>query len=756
MALIVFLSSPGAGRSELSACGNIGSPPDEFHIFFSNQAGYLAGCDSKNRSGGEDSNITEWLKYFGLSKAYAGDVSSLIYEDNLNELKTGLSHLKSSDPDDAQAAIENVERLSNNAAYKKAVYAYKREALEYLVYAKECQKYSGFGRYSSWENSPPVPIEEMIVLEKRGLHKWKNTSDRVLKLRYAFQVIRLSHYRNDYQQTIKYFERLKPENISDLYYRTLSLYAGALRWTGSPEKARYLFALVAARSQSYVQSAMLDFEQIPQDRSRFQKTLSYARSKKEKLALFKVRSLLDDVVTLDDLKAARKIQASSGEFESIMLRQVALLEKHLLNRFLSKRNVYPWSRTYFMPAKKSKQNSHSLSNWTKQEAHSLSHLRGFIFGTLRKYKVCTPYVWRLAASYLAFLDEDYQGAAKNLAIASKLSKEGAASHYLHKEEEIRLMLDMITAGKLTAKKRAGFAKRLEKIYGKKKFQYNWHSYDSHMYALRVLKVSLMNHNQAGLALLISDWGRFNLEQYNERELTLMLQALEKKEKDKLDVYVIKRSGLDRKVVASRLASVLIINNKIKKAAALLTRIGVEPVRTYYVRTSSPFDEPSFRRRVIKEAKQWTKLKFARELKLLQNKAAKEKNYEKRAHYYMLLGNAWFNVSHFGSWWILAYDSKSAYSKYTGNSMLLKRAREAWRKSHSLYGNNKEKSVRALYFVTLAEQKIHGGLRLYYPKRVITESEKKLWRKMEQNYGGTEFFKTTVTECLYYRQFKKVQ
>ena len=179
-------------------CGP-GPAPDEFYIFtppdisriYSDKSGAdndPGTCANNAFPGtGTDSNINEWNLYFGLGSEDRADTEQFVYGENLKELKSALQELKAFGEKNGSRALSRAGKLSRNRAFVKAVRSYKIEALKYLLFAKECEKYANI-EYDPWGPPPPDYTDEMMEMEKRGLLERNSAKDPSIQMRYAFQI----------------------------------------------------------------------------------------------------------------------------------------------------------------------------------------------------------------------------------------------------------------------------------------------------------------------------------------------------------------------------------------------------------------------------------------------------------------------------------------------------------------------------------------------------------------------------------------
>jgi len=701
----------------------------------------------------------------------------LIYKKNLKDLKRAFSHLKSNSAKDKKKAIANSGGLSANTAFRKAVNTYKKDALQYLIFAKECETYTT-NYYYPWDEEPVLPVKEMEEMEKRGIAEMNSLSDPSIRQRYAFQIIRLSHYRNNFHQTVQYFQELKIRKHLPLYYRILSLYAGALSRTGKRDHARYLFGLIALQSEEYGGQAKIDFINIKQSERQFKNTLSFARSQKDKIAIYHIRSMLSRSVSLDDMEAVREMDSMCIALEEMLINQIRIMEENLLNRFYGKMDVYPvvknehysnfieqiysYGKKFFsalihafgIQSLYADSGTHRYSNWTQMEIESLRNLRKFNSETIRSYSVRNPQLWYLAGAYLSLLDEDFSEAQRYLKKADENRNADLSPYLAYKKKELNLMYSLMSGKKIDAAVRKKYAEILRDLY-KNKIQDLWtEEHQPQMYTHRMLKRALWEQNQKPPSLLISDWSGFDLENYNADELTAMLALIEKKNPDSLEIYIVGKSDLTADRVARRLSSQLIKENQLARAIRLMERFPKQPLNRDYIQTENPFrNYGSIVYTTYFENKIWTKRSFAFHMLLLQKKASLEKDPLKKAKLYVEMGNGWYSISHYGSWWIIVDDSWSIMDDEKKYRMLLIRARDLWKKAYELAAHEKELAAECLYMTALAEQRLHvrNAYDFKYEESRTSDAEKEAWKALKKKYSDTDFFKYYVEECYYYRK-----
>ena len=89
----------------------------------------------------------------------------------------------------------------------------------------------------------------MSKLVVEAIKQYDVLKDNELKLRYAYQAMRMAFYSGQYQQTVLLFDKMVIECDNFLYCRCLALKAGGLYKTGKKAEAAYLYSLAFDRSK---------------------------------------------------------------------------------------------------------------------------------------------------------------------------------------------------------------------------------------------------------------------------------------------------------------------------------------------------------------------------------------------------------------------------------------------------------------------------------------------------------------------------
>ncbi|MCC6571691.1 MAG: hypothetical protein IT274_08720 [Chitinophagales bacterium] len=168
-----------------------------------------------------DANLEEWNKYFN-QKIPVKDLQYLVYTSTVTELQAFLTN--------------NLAQTPNSGlTYHAALFSEKGlEALQYLIFAKQCEKYAltqdNSDGWSYMGAREKMSKPEFMATAKAGNTLYATLKNNDLKLRTAYQLVRLSHYAGFNDDAIRYFDKfvLPLKNQSLPYYYALEQKAGAL------------------------------------------------------------------------------------------------------------------------------------------------------------------------------------------------------------------------------------------------------------------------------------------------------------------------------------------------------------------------------------------------------------------------------------------------------------------------------------------------------------------------------------------------
>ncbi|MGS2761001.1 hypothetical protein [Sinomicrobium sp. M5D2P9] len=339
-------------------------------------------------------NIEDWQKYLGITYEQA---LYLVFQSKREDLRA--------------LAQENTTADKKLGFIDKNFIKKHKQALLYLAYAKYLEPYmavKGDRRYY-WGNAPEHTVEELDydkvinVLEK----SWQAETDKDLKLRYGYQLVRFAHYYQKYREAIDYFhthvESLDYKPI--MYYYALDQKGGAERGLGNYMQAHYDFFRFFTHTKNRKEQAYtsmrvtneLDFEVL----------LSEAKNTTEKNDLYMLLGYRDFNNPLSSFNKIIQNDPNAPQAKVLMARTVNQLE----------RNFFPthYYCAYNNPDCMEGLKDHRLPLSIDSSAEPF--LKEALESALQQSqnnKVREQEFWQLTTAWLYFIRGDYQAAGSHL------------------------------------------------------------------------------------------------------------------------------------------------------------------------------------------------------------------------------------------------------------------------------------------------------------------------------------------------------
>lgn len=335
-------------------------------------------------------NILEWKKYFD-NHINEKDLNYLVYQSSLNEL-TNIANTKS---------FNKV-----NDILKKQVYMTDKgmEAIQYLIFAKKCEPFATMTRENGddeWSYSivrKTATKAQFMSIAKIGNGLYATTKNNDIKLRIAYQLVRLSHYAGFNDDAVRYFntyvEPLKQKSL--FYYYALEQKGGALFNQKKYAEAGAAFASVFNNTTDRKIPCYASFRISNQ--MDFNKSIAYCKTANEKAALYVLRGFNKFSNGLSEMKNIYAVAPKSAYLELMACRALMQLEH---KAFLVP-NDYEYIRNSTFPT---------------LDANSKVFLQKIILFTetlLKEKKASRTDFWQAYLAHLYLLNGDYQK-AKNTA-----------------------------------------------------------------------------------------------------------------------------------------------------------------------------------------------------------------------------------------------------------------------------------------------------------------------------------------------------
>lgn len=348
----------------------------------------------ENREPEIDDNIKEWKGRF-CDIPDSADIDRLIYDTDIDQL----ADLR--EATNRHSKKDVYYQLQYNTFAQVIKETGCTDVVDYLIFAKNCEKYCVKGE--QWSDKPK-DIAQMFYWINTGRQQFRNTSSYFIKLRYAYQMIRLAHYAKDYKAVLEIYNDVMPkiEKINSIInYWILAHKAGALKSLGKRAEAAYLFAVVFRYCPSKRRQAFESFDIKTEEEWR--QCLNYCRDNRERSALYAIRASYDKAKALDDMMSIYRLDPQNEHLTMLMMRETLRLEKILLGFSFRQHNL-------------------SADIIKKNIAYCLQ-LQDFIKKVALEQKTSDPSLWRTTEGYLGLLVGDWRYAMRTFAEARKEAKD---------------------------------------------------------------------------------------------------------------------------------------------------------------------------------------------------------------------------------------------------------------------------------------------------------------------------------------------
>ena len=682
---------------------------------------------------GKKLNLKEWKKYFG-DGVEINDIEKVLYPAKKDEIII----LKNAIITNNNLLIK--EKWRNNSLVKFWIKNKEDKSLDYFIYAKEIEP---LVEEYYWE-VPKRDTSLMLSLIDEGVSRYKQTDNNFLKLRYAFQAIRLSHYTNNFENTVKFYDELV-ENLNEesiVKYWALSLKAGALKKLGRTAEANYYFAVVFKNcpERRFIASNSLN---VSFKDSLLYESLKYCKNNDERAALWFLSEFKGPTIALDAMKNIYELNPKSPYLELLLNREVIRVEREVLPS-----TDYYWSgyKDYL-----------KRNDYIEQDLNE--KITALVKSIATEKKTLHPYVWYLAAGYLMTLNNENHGAP--------------TFYYYAKDSWPRT--DTLNRKNIRLFETTNDIIGLSSVYAESSILKNM--------------VWLQNNNEAAflfarqkLARLYA--GQFDIvrthlllgdEHFNynltsspkEEPIDNLITFLEKPAKTEYEKFLEEIYKYSVKDLYDIKGTIYLSQHRFIDALEAFRKgnggevLQADPFTTH-IKDCIDCDIRD------KTSKRYSKKDFTLRILKLDSLAKIDEN--NAAHYYYLLGNGLYNATLYGNCWgAVSYYKDFDFGGYNKDKDWelydCSRAQVYYLKAMGLSDDNEFKA-RCCFMAAKCEQ---NTFYMDLGAGKIKIDEKNFWKNYSQEklkyrnnfkilfdkYSDTEFYKEAIKECKYFNEFVKL-
>jgi hypothetical protein len=202
------------------------------------------------------------------------------------------------------------------------------ETIDYLIFAKHCEPYVIHS--DPWESSQRDTFAMQSLIDE-GLDVFLKIKSNYIRLRYAYQLVRMAHYKKNYRQVLELYDYLMPKTDpveSILKYWILGHKAGALKSLGNRVEAAYLFSQIFDHCPSKRESAFRSFY-IHSDEE-WDQCLEMCQSDREKAALYALRANAKNSIAAEAMEKIYELDPTNEHLEILLVKEIRELERDLL------------------------------------------------------------------------------------------------------------------------------------------------------------------------------------------------------------------------------------------------------------------------------------------------------------------------------------------------------------------------------------------------------------------------------------------
>ncbi|SDZ90912.1 hypothetical protein SAMN05192529_10415 [Arachidicoccus rhizosphaerae] len=389
-------------------------------------------------------NLKEWQDYTHQTCSLI-DLDSLINKypvQTLRDISTGnLNHLTV-----RQRQNTFSQWLFNNN---------KRDALQYLIFAKDCEPFVTTKNY--WDTLT-VNIDSSEILIKDGINKWNNTKDSFLKSRYAFQILRLAFYNKKYDRTLKLYDSLignassNSRTLSD--YRSLGLKAGVYFRRNNYPQAAYLYSKLFTGPDGVKQTAMLSFlwsirhEQPKNSKTVLQSAYELCSDDHERAVMTIMQALRETDKALPLIKKAYALDPAIKGLDVIFNREINKMEERYLTYNIDQSNKIEYLSYFeYFEGQPAAMQAYLSDSVRKTYPGYLGQLNAFSQKMIKDQKSGSPAFWHLSSAYISYMLDDVEQMSREMSLAKSSGMNNEESQLFQVFEILKIIKnqDIITS-----------------------------------------------------------------------------------------------------------------------------------------------------------------------------------------------------------------------------------------------------------------------------------------------------------------------
>ena len=727
-----------------------------------------------------DVTSAEWVGY-GNNSYTANDAKAFVTEYARKDLSNLYFHLEKNQP------LQVPDSVKNNGMTKFFMNSKDFEALGYIMYAKQVEP-NVTGNWTSWE-----PIErdtaKMGKLIKNGQQLYAVAKNNTIKLRFAYQVLRLAHYSKRFADCLRWYDELiKPNTTpSILHDLSLGLKAGSLMRLGKQEEAAVIFSQLFSKNEVKRVSNYMSFDWSVKrfDQKNRNACLQLCKTNEDKANLLGLFALGSNENELETLKKIYQLSPNAALLSILTIREVHKVEE----------SFYTPALEFGQGKTKASLNYSSItptdSSFLAARAET-RELTAFCQQVAGNKAITDKGLYSIAAAHTALIAGDYAASrklldgAKKQKLTASQQDQWAMSNLLLTinnqatidaafEKQLLPSLQWMEKKAATDAEYARFYRRLFTEILSPKYKKT----DSSKELLCIGVGNWINRE-----LVKDGWGYGGLyainilrNQLTAQQVETLIQLMESKKLSEYEQYLLKHNSFSKDDVNDIAGTTWLrqfdfanaekwfakVSPAYYQTETFATYLAANPFADLILDTHAPTDQDKVK---------YTKLTFSRKMWGLQQEVATTQDPEKQAKAYYELAKGAYHMSYWGnSWMLVQYDwsgndglrgpdaTKPGDKEYYG----VYKAEEYYKKAFDLTKDRNFKA-RCLFMMAKCDQKQipvpswdqakdyddYEKQQKAYAKRILANQA--IFPVLAKEYGTTAFYKEAYNTCSYLKDF----
>jgi hypothetical protein len=588
--------------------------------------------------------------------------------------------LYSTEPENFQSAFEQnklKDFFANNTFIKTLLMKKNKEYLLYIQFSKELEYYN----IDSWNRDSEIKFKSDYSFIKNKLSELK---DDFLKLRYAFQYIKISYYKKNYNTVSniynQYFESLKSTTILKPWALLYNAMTEDIQ--GNHIKANYLYSIVFNNCEEKKYVTMQLFNKKPEI---ITQTLTLAKSDQEKAVIVTMASMRNAGPALPEIKTIYNLHPQNNYFATLIMREINKIEDWIYTPMFTEYSPsITFDDSWYNEREKTKEiNFKKDITYSKELKLYLIQCYKTSSGELKDYL-------SVAIAHLCFINDEIESGKNYL---STISSKASGSILVQKNIQLTL-IKLKSENINNLKTQNKLIESIENIETVAKT--NYETYKT-LYSLnRIISSEYKKQNKmaiAGLFFMKSEnykgdfeskykkidysnyyfdyyyWGLAYFDRYASiKDMDDLIQLISTKDKNKFENYLCNQPLSTLYAYKDLKATLAFRNNNLKLAEQTLSEIPTNFWDSSYEFKNYLNEDPFIPKRLSYAYERnfnyhFKKLTFIKELIKLINEADKNKS----ADEYLKLGSAYYNCSYNGNSWMMTSYGKGTEEEYDFSS-----------------------------------------------------------------------------------------